>query len=55
MPIYEFKCNRCAITKEKLVKFNDKVFCECGYQMNKIMGAPNVRLYGDGFYKENKR
>lgn len=56
MPLFEFKCETCQTTVEKLVKA-DITFIECpncNSKAKKQLSAPaGFNLVGDGFYKPN--
>jgi putative FmdB family regulatory protein len=63
MPIYEYKCDTCAETLEKLQKMSDDpiTLCpNCGEEsLNKQISAAGFRLSGTGWYetdfKTNKK
>ena len=55
MPIYEYQCDNCGATLEKLQKLNDAplTHCpECGeHTLRKLISAPGFRLKGGGWYE----
>lgn len=56
MPIYEYRCNACGKTFEKLQKFSDPPLdvCECGAkgQVERLLSPPAFHLKGGGWYKD---
>ncbi len=56
MPIYEYKCNSCGQTFEKVQKFSDEplTVCECGKQgtVERLLSTPAFHLKGGGWYKD---
>lgn len=53
MPIYEFKCDKCKETAEKLIKYPDPEFrplCQCGGYMKKVISAGSFQFNASGFY-----
>jgi len=60
MPIYEFYCDDCDITREIQKPITrateDIVYCtECGQLMRKIIGSPIAIFKGKGFYSTDYR
>lgn len=56
MPIYEYRCQSCENTFEKLVKMNaDAPPCpECGHtEVKKLVSASGFILKGSGWYKDH--
>jgi|GEM_PF-409058 len=55
MPIYEYQCQACEVTLEKIQKMNDAplVTCpECNQDaLKKLISAPVFRLKGQGWYE----
>jgi putative FmdB family regulatory protein len=55
MPIYEYQCDKCGATLEKLQKLSDAPLTdcpECGKSaLRKLMSAPGFRLKGGGWYE----
>ena len=56
MPIYEYKCTKCAKVFERIVSVADSskaVFCDCSpkAKAKKIISAPSFRLEGSGWYE----
>ena len=55
MPIYEFVCESCGGTIERLQKLSDPppdACAECGGKMAKIMSRNSFQLKGGGWYKD---
>lgn len=55
MPIYDFKCETCGITEERLAKTRQsEVFCKCGSDvaMKKVYTPTYVtaQFKGNGYY-----
>ena len=53
MPLYEYKCCKCAHIFEKIQKFSDKpeAACpECGSEGERQLSAPAVHFKGTGWY-----
>jgi putative FmdB family regulatory protein len=53
MPIYEYKCEDCRKTFEKLQKVSDppcKKCPNCGGRLKKLISTPAIQFKGDGFY-----
>jgi len=53
MPIYEYHCDKCNTTIEKIQQFSDPIqtVCEvCGGPVKKLMGKPALQFKGTGFY-----
>jgi putative FmdB family regulatory protein len=53
MPIYEYHCDKCNTTIERIQKFSDPIqtVCEvCGGPVKKLMGKPALQFKGTGFY-----
>ena len=59
MPIYEYKCKWCDYEFETIQKASEVELLECPHchrnTLRKQISAPTFRLYGEGFYKPNKR
>ena len=58
MPIFDYKCKHCGLETELMVKdYLEVRRCpRCHKEpMERQVCAPSFRLYGDGFYKPNKR
>jgi len=55
MPIYEYKCNACEHTFDKLQKIDDPAFTvcpDCGKpELKKLVSAAGFRLKGSGWYE----
>lgn len=56
MPLYDFKCDGCENTFEKLQKISDPapLICPCCGQSGKVhqcVSAPHFRLAGSGWYE----
>lgn len=58
MPIFDFKCNTCNTTEERLVSYDEKNLqsCkDCDSLLNCCLSATkNFILKGDGFYKPSQ-
>ncbi|OGF25712.1 hypothetical protein A2303_06955 [Candidatus Falkowbacteria bacterium RIFOXYB2_FULL_47_14] len=55
MPIYEYQCEKCGVTKEVMQKMDDlplKTCEECGGNFKKIVSLNSFRLKGGGWYAE---
>lgn len=53
MPIYEYKCNSCGKTFEKMEKFSDAPLTthdECGGAVERLISAPALQFKGTGWY-----
>ena len=53
MPIYEYHCDKCNTTIERIQQFSDPIqtVCEvCGGPVKKLMGKPALQFKGTGFY-----
>ncbi|MCP4273258.1 MAG: zinc ribbon domain-containing protein [Gammaproteobacteria bacterium] len=55
MPIYEYKCNSCEHTFDKLQKISDPAFTDCPDcgepELKKLVSAAGFRLKGSGWYE----
>lgn len=55
MPIYEYQCDKCGDTLEKLQKLGDKPLTDCpecgDSALRKLISAPGFRLKGGGWYE----
>jgi putative FmdB family regulatory protein len=55
MPIYEYECNACGHTLEKLQKISDPVLTDCPQcgdaALQKLISAAGFRLKGGGWYE----
>ncbi len=57
MPIYDYKCDNCALQMEiisPIEQRNNKHKCSCGGKLSKVLHAPSIRFKGEGFYKSDK-
>jgi len=53
MPLYEYRCAKCAETFEVMRKFSDPpltVHEECGGTLERLLSAPAFQLKGTGWY-----
>jgi putative FmdB family regulatory protein len=53
MPIYEYKCNKCALEFEVMQRFSDapiKKCEECGGVVEKMISLSSFHLKGGGWY-----
>lgn len=53
MPLYEYRCQKCGATVEKIQKFSDAplVKCEqCGGRLERVLSAPAIQFKGSGWY-----
>jgi len=54
MPVYEYQCEKCGITLEKIQKINDKPLtkCKCGGRLKKIISINSFYLKGKGWSRD---
>jgi putative FmdB family regulatory protein len=53
VPLYEYRCDACGHTFEKIQKFSDplETVCpKCGGVVHKLMSSPAIQFKGSGFY-----
>ncbi len=53
MPLYEYKCRKCASVLEVIQKVSDPPLTEClkcGGGLKKVLSAPAIQFKGSGFY-----
>jgi putative FmdB family regulatory protein len=53
MPLYEYQCDECGHTFEKIQKFSDPLEeqCpKCGGPVRKLMSSPAIQFKGSGWY-----
>ncbi len=53
MPLYEYKCQKCASVFEVIQKISDSPLTECpscGGRLKKVLSAPAIQFKGSGFY-----
>src|SRR3954466_4064991 len=53
MPLYEYQCDECGHTFEKIQKFSDplETTCpKCGGPVHKLVSSPAIQFKGSGFY-----
>lgn len=53
MPLYEYKCIKCASVLEVIQKVSDpppKECPECRGRLKKVLSAPAIQFKGSGFY-----
>lgn len=53
MPIYEYSCERCGKTFERIQKFSDEplsVHEECGGSVHRLLSPPALQFKGSGWY-----
>jgi putative FmdB family regulatory protein len=53
MPLYEYQCDECGHTFEKIQKFSDPLETECpkcGGRVRKLMSSPAIQFKGSGWY-----
>jgi putative FmdB family regulatory protein len=53
MPLYEYQCDECGHTFEKIQKFSDplETVCpKCGGPVRKLMSSPAIQFKGSGWY-----
>jgi putative FmdB family regulatory protein len=57
MPLFDYKCRSCDYIHEYIVKdyMEEKKCPRCDVRMERQVGVTNFRLYGEGFYKPNKK
>lgn len=52
MPLYNFRCQKCRQTIEKIQSYSDS-FPECplcGSKMSRLLGSPALKFKGSGFH-----
>jgi putative FmdB family regulatory protein len=53
MPLYEYQCDECGHTFERIQKFSDPLedTCpKCGGPVRKLMSSPAIQFKGSGWY-----
>ncbi len=53
MPLYEYRCLKCGVQREKIQKFSDPVLttCEkCGGQLERLVSSAAIQFKGSGWY-----
>ncbi|NCP97740.1 hypothetical protein GW796_05800 [archaeon] len=56
MAIYIYKCDKCGVTKEIKMSFEEhskkknQITCECDYLMYQVVTAPMVKFLGSGWF-----
>jgi putative FmdB family regulatory protein len=53
LPLYEYRCQKCGASIEKIQKFSDAplVKCEkCGGRLERVLSAPAIQFKGSGWY-----
>lgn len=53
MPLYEYRCKKCATVFERIQKFSDlpEADCpECNGSSERLLSAPAIRFKGSGWY-----
>ncbi len=53
MPLYEYRCQKCGSTFEKLQHFSDdplKTHEGCGGEVERLISAPALQFKGTGWY-----
>lgn len=53
MPLYEYQCESCGETFEKIQKFSDPledVCAKCGGPVKKLVSSPAIQFKGSGWY-----
>ncbi len=53
MPLYEYRCKKCAHQFERIQKFSDKPVTrcpECGGRVEQLISPPAVQFKGEGWY-----
>jgi putative FmdB family regulatory protein len=53
LPLYEYRCQKCGATIEKIQKFSDAplVKCKkCGGRLERVLSAPAIQFKGSGWY-----
>ena len=43
MPIFDVKCDRCGTQKDVLAHYSDRIMCECGEEMRRLVSQPGYR------------
>ena len=52
MPVFNYVCDSCGETKEKLGKYSDIIVCDCGKEMRKGVAKVAFELKGKGWFKD---
>ena len=53
MPLYEYQCEKCGVTIEKIQKFSDAPLkkCEkCGGRLERLISSSAIQFKGSGWY-----
>lgn len=53
MPLYEYRCDACETTFERIQKFSDPPVAECptcGGPVHKLVSSPAIQFKGTGWY-----
>jgi putative FmdB family regulatory protein len=53
MPLYEYRCNKCAKVFELIQKFSDPPLVaheDCGGEVERLISAPGLHFKGSGWY-----
>lgn len=51
MPLYEYKCEECGVSKDILrpmVEYMEPYFCDCGEQMTRVPEVPSPAQWKGG-------
>jgi putative FmdB family regulatory protein len=53
LPLYEYRCQKCGATLEKIQKFSDRPLTKCpkcGGSLERLVSSPSIRFKGSGWY-----
>lgn len=53
MPLYEYQCDQCGATVERIQKFSDpplEVCGKCGGKLERLLSSPAIQFKGSGWY-----
>lgn len=53
MPLYEYQCQKCKVTIEKIQKFSDEPLTKCGAcggKLVRLVSSPAIQFKGSGWY-----
>lgn len=54
MPVHDFECPACEkVKRDHLHGFEERVACECGREMRKLIGLPHF-IWGAGFHPSHE-
>jgi putative FmdB family regulatory protein len=53
LPLYEYRCLKCAVHFEKIQKFSDPLLTtcpQCGGKLEQLLSSPAIQFKGSGWY-----